>query len=100
VDDWLWTWGGESFGFRDGDALFAANGKQVGRFHETEVYGADGRYLGELGDTDRLLTRRSRLGRKKSAFAPRVRMARMRRLNRLARLMRIGCQDFPSADEL
>ena len=98
--DWLWTWGGESFGFRDGNTLFAADGRQVGRFYENEVYGQNGDYLGELGDSDRLITRQARLGRTKSPFVPRIRMGKMQHLNRLGRLMRLGCQDFPSADQL
>lgn len=30
--DWLWNWGGECFGYRDGESLFAYFGKEVGRF--------------------------------------------------------------------
>jgi hypothetical protein len=100
MSDWLWTWGGESFGFRDGNALFAQDGRQVGHFHENEVYGVNGNYLGELGDEDRLITKLSRLGKARSSFAPRQRMGRMGRMNRMGRMMRMGCQDFPSSREL
>jgi hypothetical protein len=30
--DWLWTWGGTCFGYRDGDDLWTHGGKHVGRF--------------------------------------------------------------------
>jgi hypothetical protein len=46
--EWFWNWGGECFGYREGDALYAYHGLQVGRFDEDEVYGSDGRYLGEI----------------------------------------------------
>ena len=86
---------GESFGYRDGDALFSQDGRQVGRFHENEVYGVDGHYLGELGDIDRLLTRLSRVGKTRAPFSPRSRVGRLGRMSRMARAMRAGCQEFP-----
>jgi hypothetical protein len=76
-------------------------GHHIGRFVEDEVYGVDGQYLGELGSEDRLITRQRKLGRRKSSFRPRmVRMARMQRMGRMARMMRMGCEDFPSPEEL
>ena len=44
--DWLWTWGGRCFGYRDGDDLWTYDGRHVGRFHDDEVYAPDGQYLG------------------------------------------------------
>jgi hypothetical protein len=35
---WLWTWGGVSFGYREGDNLWTHDGRHVGRFHGIEVY--------------------------------------------------------------
>ena len=29
--DWFWNWGGECFGYREGDSLFTYFGKEVGR---------------------------------------------------------------------
>jgi hypothetical protein len=46
--DWFWNWGGECFGYRDGDSLFSYFGKEVGRFDGEEIYGSNGRYLGEV----------------------------------------------------
>src|SRR5215211_1959314 len=48
---WLWTWGGECFGYRDGDELWTYDGRHVGRFQNDEIYGSSGSYLGELGAT-------------------------------------------------
>ena len=58
---WLWTWGGECFGYHEGDELWTYNGRHVGRFdrHE-EVYARDGRYLGEVMSNDRLITKTSK----------------------------------------
>ena len=44
----MFTWGGRSFGHKDGENLWTYSGKHVGKFHDDEVYGPDGRYLGEL----------------------------------------------------
>jgi hypothetical protein len=46
--DWMWTWGGECFGYQNGHSLFTYFGRKVGRFHNGEIYGSDGRYLGEI----------------------------------------------------
>ena len=59
--DWMWTWGGESFGYRDGDDLWTHDGKHVGRFFGAEVYARDGTYLGELKNTNRLISSKRQL---------------------------------------
>jgi hypothetical protein len=46
--DWMWTWGGECFGYRDGHSSFTYFGREVGRFHNDEIYGSNGRYLGAV----------------------------------------------------
>jgi hypothetical protein len=53
--EWLWTWGGTSFGYRDEKELWTYDGRHVGHFRDDEVYGPDGFYLGELMDGDRLI---------------------------------------------
>ena len=50
--DWFWNWGGECFGYREGDSLF----KEVGRFDGEEIYGSYGRCLGEVMSDNRLIT--------------------------------------------
>ena len=52
----LWEWNGSFFGFRDKFDLWTYDGRQVGRFYGEEVYGPDGRYLGELLHNNRLIT--------------------------------------------
>ncbi len=46
--DWFWNWGGECFGYRNGDSLFTYFGREVGRFHDDEIYGSNSRYVGEV----------------------------------------------------
>ena len=56
---WIWTWGGKCFGYREGDSLFTYEGKEAGRFVGAEIYGVDGRYIGEVRnaeDGQRLIT--------------------------------------------
>jgi hypothetical protein len=46
--DWFWNWGGECFGYRDGESLFTYFGREAGRFDGEEIYGSNGRYLAEV----------------------------------------------------
>ena len=68
----MWTWSGESFGYREGDDLWTHDGRHVGRFQDKEIYRPDGRYLGELMDGNRLITAKFRRGtrRMRSAVQP------------------------------
>ena len=54
--NWFWNWGGECFGYRDGDSLFTYFGREAGRFDGEEIYGSNGRYLGEVVSDNRLIT--------------------------------------------
>jgi hypothetical protein len=60
--EWLWTWGGQCFGYRDGDDLWTYDGKHIGRFNGSEVYDRRGRYLGEVMKGDRLITNKAKSG--------------------------------------
>ncbi|WP_027800235.1 hypothetical protein [Paraburkholderia dilworthii] len=68
--NWLWTWGGTSFGYRDGDNLWTYDGRHVGRFAGNDVYAPDGTYLGELAGTHRLITCQAKLGSRQAGFTP------------------------------
>jgi len=96
---WLWTWGGKCFGYRDSDDLWTSDGKHVGRFHGEEIYGRDGRYLGELLNDNRLITHRSKSSWRKAGFSPYGRRgAYARYANYAGYAMYAGYSDFPSAD--
>jgi hypothetical protein len=58
--DWFWNWGGECFGYREGDSVFTYFGKEAGRFDGEEIFGSNGRYLGEVISDNRLITSRSK----------------------------------------
>jgi hypothetical protein len=68
--DWLWTCGGRSFGYREGDSLWTRAGRNVGRFVGSEVFGPDGRYLGEMLGSSRLITCRSKIAFSNVGFTP------------------------------
>ncbi len=68
--DWLWTWGGTSFGYRDRDNLWTRDGRHVGRFVGQEVYAANGAYLGEMVGTSCLITRQAKTGLRQQGFIP------------------------------
>ena len=96
---WLWTWSGKCFGYREGDDLFTLEGLQVGRFAGREVYGWDGRYLGEIGpgeDAMALVTNLYKRSRTQDGFRPVLVEARTARAAQPARPLYAGHEDFPS----
>jgi len=97
--DRLWTWGGESFGYRHNDRLSTYVGLQAGQFHANEVYGRDGRYLGEIMSKNRLITNLGRKSWVKSSFAPVIRGSYARYLNYVAYVMYLGYEEFPPPDQ-
>lgn len=97
--DWLWTWGGECFGYRMGDKLLTYNGVQIGRFDGDEVYGTDGRYLGEVKSHNRLITNLAKKHHRHSRFAPSRSGSYCRYANYVGYTMYAGYEDFPSPDE-
>lgn len=95
--EWLWTWGGISFGYREGNNLWTHDGRHVGRFKGEDVYGPDGRYLGELRNKTRLITnvskKRSLRGQAFSPYASR--MGYVPYVNYVGYVMYAGYEDFP-----
>src|SRR4051812_30018563 len=106
MDTWVWTWGGTSFGYIDDDALYTDDGRHVGlvEYDDEEVLIfsiTDGRYLGELGDSERLITKESRLNRhRRPRRERRRRVSRAHRRDRTSRVMRRGYRDFPRPELL
>jgi len=96
---WLWTWNGVCFGYRRGDSLFTCGGIEVGRFSRAELYGVDGRYLGEVrstGDGDRLITSSYKKSCTAAAFVPTFdRAPKGKPLDRPGQPLYCGYEDFP-----
>ncbi len=98
--EWLWTWGGRSFGYRQQDNLWTHNGEHVGRFYEEEVYGTEGRYLGELRKGNRLITMMSKRNRRRAAFRPYMdRVGFVNRVDFVGFVMLVGYEDFPRLEQ-
>ena len=94
----MFTWGGKSIGYRDGENLWTYSGKHVGKFHGDEVYGPEGHYLGELKN-GKLIAKTSMKARRKSRFTPRMnRMGRVKTVNHVGRVMLVGYEDFPDVE--
>jgi hypothetical protein len=99
--EWLWTWGGISFGYRLGEDLWTHDGRHVGRFHEDEVYARNGLYLGEIRNRNRLITNLNKKQRRKSPFGPHAnRVAYVRYVNYVGYVMYVGYEDFPVPEQL
>jgi len=95
--EWLWTWGGISFGYRLGDNLWTHDGRHVGRFLGNEVYGQDGYYLGEIRSRNRLITCLGKRSRRKPPFSPYARrVAYVRYIDYVGYVMYVGYEDFPA----
>jgi hypothetical protein len=97
MSEWLWTWDGTSFGYRDGDSLFTHNGVEAGRFHCGEIYGADGAYIGEL-KSGKLVTNTSKKSQHKSSFTARRSVAVVDRVGRVGTVGFVGYDDFPNPE--
>ncbi len=92
--EYLWTWSGRFFGYREGDLLYAKSGRCVGRFSGSEVYGANGKYLGELINT-RLITNRSKPSSMMGTPAPNTTGENVSSENHPGFAMYAGHDDFP-----
>ncbi len=96
--EWLWTWGGESFGYRNQDALYSHEGTQIGRFAEgDEIYGQEGNYLGEIRTTGRLITNLSKNKWRRQSFLPRAGRGFEQKTDAIAKDIPEGFKDFPAA---
>jgi hypothetical protein len=99
--EWLWTWGGISFGYREGDNLWTHDGRHVGRFYAEEVYGPDGHYLGEIRNKNRLITNLNKKNQRRSSFAPYAnRVAYVPYTDYVGYVMYVGYEDFPKPSDL
>jgi len=99
--EWVWAWGGESFGYFDGDDLWTHDGRHVGKKQGDEIYGSNGRYLGEVMNGNRLITNNSKIFRRGYSFSPYGKRAGYARYaNYAGYVMYAGYSDFPKPDEL
>ncbi len=92
--EYLWTWSGRFFGYREGDLLYAKSGRCVGRFSGSEVYGANAKYLGELINT-RLITNRSKRSSMMGTPSPTTTGENVSSENHPGFAMYAGHDDFP-----
>lgn len=97
---WLWTWSGRCFGYQKGKNLWTYAGKHVGRIINDEIYGPDGRYLGEIKKSNRLITKVSKKSYRKSTFSPKANKAGYaKRADYAGYAMYAGYEDFPKLEK-
>ena len=98
--EWLWTWSGKCFGYRNQDALYSYKGRQIGRFAEgDEIYGQEGNYLGEIRTAGRLITNLSKHRWRRSGFLPMVGRSFEQKTDTAAKNIPDGFTDFPAPTE-
>lgn len=93
----LWKWGGEFFGYQEGDSLWTLDGRHVGQFHGDQIFGSDGSYVGEIRNGDRLITNRSSKAQRVSSFSPYSRrVGIVPHVGYIGYVMIVGYEDFPT----
>lgn len=93
----LWKWGGEFFGYWQGECLWTHDGRHVGRFQGDLIFGPDGRYLGEVRNKNRLITNRNARSRRASSFMPyATRVGTVAYVGYVGYVMIVGYEDFPT----
>ena len=92
----VWTWGGEHFGYLEGEYLWTHDGKNVGRLRGEFIFAPDGSYLGEIRSANRLLTGIDRKATRSLPFTPKPARASVdQRENIASSVIYIGYEDFP-----
>jgi hypothetical protein len=95
---WLWTWEGVCFGYHRNKSLLTWDGMEVGRFSGAEVYGPDGRYLGEVRkatDENRLITSCYKKTSTRTAFVRTSERGYRRGADRPEEPLYCGFENFP-----
>jgi sporulation protein YlmC with PRC-barrel domain len=103
TDDFVVTWGGKYFGWIEDNDLFTHDGRHVGRFVRTEVFGKTGAYLGEMKDHRLIANIAKKHTKKQLAFLPqRLKMVppRVRPANEPALDLPAGFDEFPVPENL
>ncbi|UTM01091.1 hypothetical protein MID00_16570 [Alcaligenes sp. NLF5-7] len=96
---WLWTWKGKSFGYRRGNELRLQNGMHIGTFIGDEIYGIDGKYLGEVRNESRLIVRKASKGKSGPKVSRKMKLvAQVGRVNMIGLVGLVGYEDFPSPE--
>lgn len=91
----LHTWGGEYFGYLDGEDLWTQDGRHVGRIFNDEIYSSNGCYLGEVIN-QRLIVNIQKKGHRAYLFSPYGNRAGVASLaNHAGLAMYAGHEDFP-----
>ena len=97
----FWTWGGCYIGYRLTDSLFSREGKQLGYFAEgDEVYGCNGKYMGEIRTSDRLITNVKKKLWSRGTVVPSVQRSVPGHPNVGPKAMLANFEDFPCSQEM
>jgi hypothetical protein len=84
-----------------GNDLWTHDGYHVGRFEGDEIYGPDGRYLGEIMNNDRLITCLSKNSWRSGGFSPYAsRVGFVPFVDYVGYVMYAGYEDFPAPNKL
>lgn len=93
----FWNWRGQYVGYRRSDCLYSRNGRQVGYFAEgDEVYGCSGDYMGEVRDSNRLITNLSKKAWTRRSVTARFLNSSPSHYDVSAKQMLAGFEEFPT----
>lgn len=68
-----WNWSGKYIGTRQHEYLVSYDGTVIGKFWGSDIYNADGEYLGEVGRNKRLVRNLVKAGQRRTLFSHYVR---------------------------
>ena len=91
----LWTWSGECFGYRENNQLWRASGIHVGTIYDDEVYDHKGLYLGEILHGRLIRNTQKKYYRKDTAPYYGRKGAFAKYINYVGYVMYAGYEDFP-----
>ena len=97
----FWNLRGQRIGFRDDDSLRTPEGLEIARFYEKELYGPDGRYMGEVVEEGRLARKNTSCGKTRDKFLSTHHKTNFDLVisDQPARALPVGFNDFPHPDE-
>lgn len=97
--EWLWTWKGQSFGYKRANELRLQDGSHVGTFVDNKVFGLDGKYIGEIRNKNRLIVHKASKGKSGSKVSRKIKLiGQVGRINLVGLVGLVGYEDFPGPD--
>jgi hypothetical protein len=94
-----WSWKGKYIGSRSGKYLFSKKGEPLGYFVGDELYNFEGKYIGEIMNTDRIIVCITKKNKSNSSCMKPCNHVGMSYCNYVGYAMLAGYEDFKLEEE-